>query len=172
MRRRLIILLLICIPTILADQISKMLATAYLMGKPTQIHFNGLLRLQYALNPGAWGSLGAQLPEMLRRLVFTLGVGAILLGLTIYILRQDHPQRLTIALSLVLAGGLGNLIDRALYGHVVDFLYLGYSGISWMHTNIFNIADVVIMAGAGMLLLHALSDRKPQDKSVGTDSDV
>ncbi|PIQ26377.1 signal peptidase II [bacterium (Candidatus Blackallbacteria) CG17_big_fil_post_rev_8_21_14_2_50_48_46] len=170
MRQRMILMLLITLPCVGLDQWSKMQATAHLAGKPAQVYFEGILRLQYALNPGAWGSLGASLPDPVRKAVFTLGVGAVLAVLAVYILRNQHSKLMTSALSLVLAGGLGNLIDRALYGHVVDFLYLGYAGISWMHTNIFNVADVAIMAGAGLLLLHALTEgRKPEPGSDGAE---
>jgi signal peptidase II len=155
MRDRILWLLLICLPFVGADQFTKMQATAHLMGKPAMSFWDDTVRLQYALNPGAWGSLGSQLPDPIRKLVFTVGVGLILAVLMVYIIRTAQPLIVTIALSLVLAGGLGNLIDRALYGHVVDFMYIGFKGISWMHTNIFNVADVAIMIGGGLLLFHA-----------------
>lgn len=161
MRQRLLIVLLICLPCVLSDQLSKAWATAQLMNQPGRSFWGGVLRLEYALNPGAWGSLGAQLPDPVRKLVFTLGVGAMLVGLLIYTLRQPHSKAVTAALGLVLAGGVGNLIDRALNGHVVDFLYLGLPGSSWLHTNIFNLADVYIMLGAGLMLIQVF--QKPAE---------
>ncbi|MGV3524075.1 MAG: signal peptidase II [Candidatus Sericytochromatia bacterium] len=168
MRQRLLIVILICLPCVLSDQLSKAWATAQLMNQPGQSFWGGILRLEYALNPGAWGSLGAQLPDPLRKAVFTLGVGAMLVALLVYTLRQPHNKTVTAALGFVLAGGIGNLIDRALNGHVVDFLYLGVPGSSWLHTNIFNLADVYIMLGAGLMLLQVF--QKPDaSESVATE---
>lgn len=158
-------MLLICLPCVALDQWSKSLATAHLANKPGGMSFfGGTFLLQYARNPGAWGGLGDSLPEATRKLVFTLGVGFFLAILAWYILKQVHPQMVTVALSLILAGGIGNLIDRALYGYVVDFMYIGIQSISWMHTNIFNVADMAIMAGGGLLLVHALLPRNRSDQ--------
>src|SRR5262249_46031294 len=113
------------------------------------------------------------LPEATRKLVFTLGVGFFLVLLGWYILRQAHPLIVTLGLSLILSGGIGNLVDRALYGHVVDFMYIGLdgvTGIGWFHTNIFNVADMAIMAGGALLLIHALSPqpKQPRDQAPKT----
>lgn len=166
MKSRLMLLLLVCTPSVILDQLTKQLATAHLMGKPGLTYFGTLFRLQYALNPGAWGGLGDNLPEATRKLVFTLGVGFFLALLTWYILKQAHPTIVVLGLSLILSGGIGNLIDRALYGHVVDFMYIGVDGVGWLHTNIFNVADMAIMAGGALLLVHALMPQpKPAPKT-------
>ena len=61
--------------------------------------------------------------------------------------------------SLVIAGGIGNLIDRAIYGYVVDFLWMGIP--NGLGTNIFNVADVSIMIGViTLLVLHFTLERK------------
>lgn len=156
MKSRLILMLLVCLPSVVLDQLTKSLATTYLMGRPGLSFFGNIVRLQYALNPGAWGGIGEKLPEATRKIVFTVGVGIFLAALAWYILKHAHPMLVSLGLSLILSGGLGNLVDRALYGHVVDFMYIGVDAISWMHTNIFNVADMAIMAGGAMLLIHAL----------------
>jgi len=56
-----------------------------------------------------------------------------------------------LGLSFIISGGAGNLIDRIRYDFVVDMLWMGISG-SKLQTNIFNIADVVIMAGFFILV--------------------
>lgn len=164
MKTRLMTLLLVSIPCVVIDQASKYWATATLKDQPGQSYLDGIFRMQYALNPGAWGGIGDSLPLPMRKLVFTIGVGIFLAILTWYILSKVHPKLVTLGLSFILAGGIGNLIDRALYGHVVDFLYLGYEPIGWLHTNIFNVADMAIMAGGGILLVHALTHREPEAK--------
>ncbi|MGZ3723594.1 MAG: signal peptidase II, partial [Bdellovibrionales bacterium] len=61
-----------------------------------------------------------------------------------------HARGLNLmGLTLVLGGGTGNLIDRMTYGHVTDFLILGYGPL---HTGIFNLADVTICLGTILIL--------------------
>ena len=63
-----------------------------------------------------------------------------------------------LALALVLAGGLSNLIDRFVHdGYVVDFINLG---VGHVRTGIFNVADVAITVGVVMLLIQSLRSRK------------
>lgn len=113
-----------------------------------------ILRLQLAYNRGAFLSLGATLPDSLRTLLFSAGVAIMLLGLLGYILfsKTVTPWE-TIALSLLLADGAGNLIDRILFGYVVDFMTLG---IGSLRTGIFNVADIAVSIGVAMLLITAL----------------
>jgi signal peptidase II len=58
-------------------------------------------------------------------------------------------------LALFLAGGLGNLLDRLLLGHVIDFIYIHY----WP---IFNVADICLTVGALIFLIHAFKSRREQ----------
>lgn len=161
MRNRLLLMALICLPCVGCDQLTKFQATSHLMGKPGMSFGGDILRLEYALNPGAWGGLGSQLPDPIRKAVFTVGVGVMLAALCWYILRQAESRLSTVALSFILAGGIGNLIDRALHGHVVDFLYLGLPGSSWLHTNIFNMADVFVMLGAALWAIALFKAPRP-----------
>lgn len=68
---------------------------------------------------------------------------------------------LLIALSLILGGAIGNLIDRAIYGYVIDFLLVYYQG---HHFPVFNIADSAITVGAGFLLLDAFKTKPEATK--------
>lgn len=163
MKTRFLIMLLITLPCVAFDQITKAWAVQNLKdSKATLSYFGDLLRMHYAENPGAWGGLGEILPDFLRQLIFTYGVALFLAGLAWYIVKQDHGKSVAVGLSLVLAGGVGNLIDRARLGYVVDFLYMGYDAVGWLHTNIFNIADVAIMAGAAVLIIQTFMQHKPE----------
>lgn len=88
---------------------------------------------------------------------------AVSLGIMMYL--RKIPQRaklLACGLSLVMAGALGNLIDRVRLGYVIDFLHVHYAD-SW-HFPIFNIADVAINIGVALILIDAFfleSKRKP-----------
>lgn len=101
--------------------------------------------LTYHENTGAMLSLGAGLPDNLRFIIFTFLVGLVLVGGFIYILLKPmHKYSFTVGL-LILAGGFGNLYDRAINnGRVVDFMLLQ---IGPLKTGIFNVADIAIMVG-------------------------
>ena len=163
--QRLMILLVINLPLVGCDQYTKYQATQHLMGKAPIIYGDNWLRLEYAINTGGWGGLLGQSNEWLRRGVLTWGVLAGLVFLALFIVFKEHERLQTIALSLILAGGLGNVIDRVLQGYVVDFLNIGVG--SFLRTNIFNVADVVIMIGIGMWVW--LQWREPHVKELKTE---
>jgi len=90
--------------------------------------------------------------------IFLVGAGGALLALLGYVLcsRSLSPSS-RLGLSLVLAGGVGNLVDRIRYdGAVVDFLNVG---IGALRTGIFNVADLAIFAGALVLIAGRLGER-------------
>ncbi len=65
-----------------------------------------------------------------------------------------HPKNkcLCLALSMVIAGSIGNLIDRIMYGYVIDFLDFHWAGWHWPA---FNVADMAIVAGAALMVLES-----------------
>lgn len=100
---------------------------------------------------------------------FFIGVGIVATVVIVRLLRRHaHEPRLAFSLALVLGGALGNVIDRALLGYVVDFLYLHYRSFAWPA---FNIADMAISVGAALLIWdsltgkHAPHERKPASKN-------
>jgi signal peptidase II len=103
--------------------------------------------------------LGHSLPDVLRHSIFTVGICFILLGaLAFALLSKSGAFSVVLAVSLFIAGGVGNLIDRILHdGTVVDFLNVG---IGSLRTGIFNVADVAIMGGAALLLFTTLRKHK------------
>lgn len=138
--------------SIVLDQFTKYLAQAHLRGKPAIVYLGDFFRLQYAENPGAMLGFGSQWPEEVRFWVLTVGPAFILLALLGYILfTPDLTRSQNISLSLIAGGGLSNILDRIINdGWVVDFMNMGIAGI---RTGIFNIADVAIMAGLGVMLV-------------------
>jgi signal peptidase II len=111
----------------------------------------GLVELKLAENPGSFLSLGALLPESARFAVFTLGVGVGLVALLAYLTsRARIGMTHFIGLSLVMAGGMSNLLDRIFrHGLVTDFVTIH---IGPFHTGIFNLADVLIMVGFALII--------------------
>ncbi len=82
--------------------------------------------------------------------------------LTIWLARlQKHETLLAIALSLVLGGAVGNLIDRLAYGYVIDFLDVYYNHWHWPA---FNIADSAIFIGVVLMLLENFGVGRGQSK--------
>ena len=121
------------------------------------------LDFQYAENcGGAFGFLhGAS--ESLRRPFFVLvSVGAI--GFIVYLFRTVEPgQRLSKwALPLVLGGAIGNLVDRVRLGYVVDFIHAHWRARA--HWPTFNVADIAITVGIGLMLLEYVVGPKPAKK--------
>ena len=117
------------------------------------------MRLGYAENTGGFLSLGAGWPKGPRIAVFTVATGFALLALVMVAIRDRFAGPSTVGLVLFVAGGSSNWIDRVVHGRVVDFLNLG---IGPFRTGVFNVADVAIMAGAGLVALEALR-RGPVD---------
>lgn len=149
-RNRLLILVATVVATVGIDQWTKVLATNHLQGHPDQFYFGDVLRLTYTLNTGAFLSLGSELGPTLRPILLNFFPALLLVGLVYYIFRELRLNRWQIvALSLIVGGGLSNIIDRLAYGHVVDMLHLK---VASLQTGIFNVADMAIMAGMFMML--------------------
>ncbi len=92
---------------------------------------------------------------------FFAAIAVVASAVILYLLRKDYRRTLfSLALSLILGGALGNLIDRLLLGHVVDFLDFHYAGYHWPA---FNVADSAITAGAALLVWDSL--RRPAVKA-------
>lgn len=164
--RRLAIMLPVVLLFLGLDQWSKGWAVANLEGQPARTYLT-IFTLVYAENKGAWGSMGAGWGDMTRWLVLGVLPALVLLGLAVYALKDSEITGWEVAAcGLVVAGGTGNLIDRFSLGYVQDFLYVGYGPIG---TNIFNVADAVVMLGLGILLLknfqvHRASKNRPSSE--------
>jgi len=92
---------------------------------------------------------------------FFTAVAAVISIVLVAMLRRPHRDRLVpFALSLVLGGAIGNLIDRLALGHVVDFLQLHAGGYYWPA---FNVADSAISVGVVLLLWDGIVTRHPKD---------
>ncbi len=134
------------------DQFTKDLAREHLGDAPTASFLHDTLRLTYAENPGAFLSAGASLPKPARMAIFQGGVGLVVLGLIgAALFRRGLGRAQVVALTLLGASGLGNLIDRVLHdGAVTDFLNIG---IGQVRTGIFNVADIAGVLGIVVLLV-------------------
>ena len=149
--KRLVLICIVLIFCVGCDQATKSIAVSKLSEMKTYSYLGDTFRLQLTYNRGAFLGLGHLLPDFWRYSIFTVGICFILLGaLAFALLSSSGTFLLVLAVSLFVAGGVGNLIDRiARDGFVVDFLNLG---IGPLRTGIFNVADVVITGGSILLL--------------------
>lgn len=157
---RLALLFVFVASTIGCDQTTKMIATRTLPNRPPISFLGDTVRLQYALNPGGFLSLGSGLPDPWRFWYFSVASACMMLvfaGLILARWRTMNPAAF-FALALVFSGGVGNLLDRWFQnGLVTDFLNLG---IGPLRTGIFNVADMALCLGA-LLLVCQCRDRQP-----------
>ncbi|HET6789441.1 MAG TPA: signal peptidase II [Aquabacterium sp.] len=140
---------------VLLDQITKIVVLgAFDLGdsRPVTSFFN-LVRVH---NTGAAFSFLAQAGGWQRW--FFVGLGAAAVSFILYMLRQHGHQRMfSWALTLIMGGAIGNVIDRMVHGYVVDFLDFHWAILSPLfyrgHFPAFNIADCAISIGAALLIL-------------------
>ncbi|QDG52546.1 signal peptidase II [Persicimonas caeni] len=164
------IVLFVLLGSVGCDQVTKVAARQHLDGRGTLSYLGDTFRLTYAENHGAFLGMGSSLPEGMRTLIFTGLVAVFLLGLLVWVLRTaDISKMAVVAASLVIGGGIGNLIDRVAFnGGVTDFMNMG---IGSLRTGIFNVADVWIMAGVVLLALTPDMWRAPEEPGAASDPD-
>lgn len=139
------------IVVLIADQFTKVLIMGYYqLGDSTPVtSFFNVVRVH---NSGAAFSFLAGAGGWQRWLFTGIGIGAALL--MVWLLKTHPGQKLfAFAIASLLGGAVGNVIDRVLYGYVVDFLDFHFSG--W-HFPAFNVADSAITVGAACLILDEL----------------
>jgi signal peptidase II len=143
---------------LILDQCSKLIADALLQfNQPVPLL--PFLDLHKVYNPGAAFSFLSNASGWQRW--FFVGLTLVVsLVLAVWLRRLQAGQaRLALALALILGGALGNLIDRVMYGYVIDFIDLYYGGWHWP---VFNVADSAITVGAGLLILDAMRGQKKE----------
>ena len=139
---------------VLADRLTKLwMLDAFAPGE--RLPVTGFFNLVLVFNKGAAfsflaGASGWQTP------VFAAISGVAAVVITVLILRHPGNRMLCAALGLILGGALGNLWDRLLWGHVVDFLDFHAAGWHWPA---FNVADSAISVGAALLILESFVRR-------------
>jgi signal peptidase II len=136
--------------TIGCDRVTKRLAVEALAGAPDRSFLGDTVRVIYAENTGGFLSLGAGLSPTGRIAVFVIASGLMLVALLVAAIRERWDTWSMLGVTIFVAGGASNWIDRVVHGRVVDFLNVG---IGPLRTGIFNLADVAILAGLALLVL-------------------
>jgi signal peptidase II len=141
---------LITLPVLILDQLSKLYVSGHFQLFETYTLIPGWLDCTYTLNPGAAFSLFANMPEAFRKAFFIGLSAAAVIVMTVLIARRSTAASTAFACALVLAGTIGNLIDRVARGRVIDFIYFHHAAFRYP---VFNLADAAITTGVAMILL-------------------
>ncbi len=149
---RLGLLVAVVVSCVGCDQITKSIAARELAPLPCQSFLGDIVRLEFALNPGAFLGMGGDLSPGARFWGLTVINGALLAVLAyVLVTRWNMAPGNFIAWALILAGGIGNLIDRASQqGLVTDFLNVG---IGPVRSGIFNVADMAVTGGFALFVV-------------------
>ncbi len=131
------------------DQWTKQLAIEHLKMAPTQYFFGGFFQLLYAENPGAFLGMGGGWSRSVRFVIFGVIVVIGLCAILWSVLKNKLNLNEVWAYSFILAGGVGNVIDRLTHenGHVTDFMFIDLKFSEFARTGVFNIADIAIVIG-------------------------
>ncbi|MCW8852716.1 MAG: signal peptidase II [Gammaproteobacteria bacterium] len=148
--------------TVALDQLTKYIAEAeLLLHKPVAV-IPGFFNFTLMYNKGAAFSFLSDAGGW-QRFLFA-GLSTVISIFLLFWLKQiskddeqKHNHILQIAIALILGGAIGNLIDRALTGEVVDFIQVYYSTY---YFPAFNIADSAITLGAGLLILDMILETR------------
>ena len=145
---------------ILLDQLTKWLSVKFLTVTDTVPLIKGVLHLTYVENTGAaFGMLKDQ------RWIFILISTVTIIAFLAYLYLGHAGSHLYgVAFSMIVSGGIGNMIDRLALGYVVDFI-----DFTLINFAVFNFADTIVCVGAGLLVLAILLDGDGKKKETKHD---
>lgn len=139
--------IILAIAIVLCDRVSKVMALSFLE-QPMPI--TDFLSFELAINRGvSWGMFHSVRSDIF--FFVTMLILAIIVSLFCYTTVRYLNKQLVYGEIMVLAGACSNLVDRYVYGGVIDFIHFSYQGWSWP---IFNIADIAIVLGVAWILFN------------------
>lgn len=142
------------------DQVSKNIAREKLTYYEHVSVISDLFILTKVENTGAFLGAGSDMSPLLKDTLLLGLPTLLLLGMLAFIIyRTQLTKTYTVALTMIIGGGIGNMIDRMLYGSVTDFLHID---LGLLKTGIFNMADVSVTIGVIYLLIFSLTPGKPE----------
>ena len=143
---------------VVVDQLTKMLVDRFMNLHESRLLVDGILRLTYVQNRGAAFGILSEADLPYQSLLFAVVSLAALGAIAAYAWRLPARSRLPqTALALIMGGALGNLLDRARLGYVIDFVDAYWRMHHWPA---FNVADSAISVGVVLLVIDIL--RQPQ----------
>ncbi len=168
-----VFLALVSVLTLAADLGSKTWAEQHLDGSTVAEIVKNHVTLILAKNRGgAWGLLQSTSENVRRPFFLLVSVAAIAFIMTLYRRLTPNQRSLKWGLPLVLGGALGNVFDRIRYGHVIDFIDYRADWMRWLnerllhspndHWPTFNIADIAICVGVGLMAIDMFTSKRGQ----------
>ncbi|OPJ63228.1 signal peptidase II [Clostridium oryzae] len=144
---------LIIVLGIILDRIAKIWAAANLKNKPDIVVIKNFFSFSYVENRGAaFGILQN------KQIILSIVTLAVIVAIFVYmVMNRKKSKLLSISLSLIISGAVGNLIDRVFYSYVVDFIMLHYKSAVWPN---FNVADSFVVVGTILLVIYVIRDVK------------
>ena len=139
-----------------ADQFSKVLAVNHLGGGDDKVMIDGVFVLHYLENRGAAFSMLQD-----AKVLFVFATVVMMTAILYVLTKAPVGKRFTmwhVCLTMIAAGGIGNLIDRLRFSYVIDFLYF-----SLIDFPVFNVADICVTVGVALLIFCILFVWKEDD---------
>ncbi len=134
------------------DRLTKILAVEFLKGHPPMNFLGGIFKLIYAENTGAFLSMGANFPIVLKYILLAIIPILVCFAGLYWCLFKEKDTFRCILFTSVIAGGLGNLLDRLFNNfRVIDFMNFG---IGNLRTGILNVADLSITFGVLIFIVY------------------
>jgi signal peptidase II len=149
----------ITIPVILLDQATKLFVQAHMALYESIPIIPNYLDITYTQNPGAAFSMLADASPWVRKAFLLTMACAAICVLIVLIVRAESVSLTSVSCALILGGAMGNLIDRAIRGRVIDFMRAHYYDLNYP---IFNVADSAISIGVVLILLVTVFGRDQQ----------
>jgi len=164
MKRKYLILLSLSGLVISCDQLTKQWVLSHIAFNDSFSVVKNVFSITHSRNVGFAFGVMKQVPTSLQD-IFFIGIPlfAMILIVLIFIKLQDNKLVTSIALTTILGGAIGNLIDRIKYGYVVDFLDFFWK--EQFHLPPFNIADFSILLGVGILFVDTLLHVKQKQEA-------
>lgn len=134
------------------DQVSKNLVREHVDYQEIIPLVGSYFTLTNVENSGAFLSIGSDFHPLLKMIILSiLPLLFLLYGIYFLLVQKQINTFFALGISFTVGGGIGNIYDRFLYGSVTDFLHIDYSFIK---TGIFNMADISIMIGIGLIFIN------------------
>lgn len=152
-------LIIITIIAILLDQTIKIIITNKLFNSSILV-IPHVLKLTYTQNTGAAFGIGSNSTSMV------VAVNVVIIGLIIYFIfskKEEISRLILIALHLIVAGGISNLIDRIIRGFVIDYIDIS----PLIRYPVFNLADIFIVVGCIIIAISLIKDVILKKKNIG-----
>ncbi len=155
---RILVVLFLIVINVGCDQVSKKIVRKNVAPDEMIQVITNHLTITNVENTGAFLSLGNDLSEKTKNVALSvLPLAALVFGFGYVLLKRNLPAIMLIGFCFIIGGGIGNIFDRISYGSVTDFLHIKAFGLQ---TGIFNMADVSIMTGVAIVLVHSFLTKK------------